>query len=180
MYFQLLEHDGFDGIILALSGGMMRLIATLAILTLTFSAAPVFAADESVATPAANVVWGGGPLTATATSAATSLTASAPTRPALLPVLYASYVALQAYDVYSTRQALGHGGLETNPLMQGVVNNSGAFWAMKAGVTTATILAAERLWKNDKKAAALGVMIASNAVAAIVARRNAGTLRQLR
>ncbi|OFW05357.1 MAG: hypothetical protein A3I61_05055 [Acidobacteria bacterium RIFCSPLOWO2_02_FULL_68_18] len=101
-------------------------------------------------------------------------------RPAVLPALYVSYAALQVYDVYSTRQALARGAQEANPLMQGVVGNAGALWAVKAGATAGAILAAERLWKRDKKAAAIGVMVASNAVAALVASRNASTLRHLR
>ena len=63
--------------------------------------------------------------------------------------------------------------------MQGVVGNTGAVVAMKASVAVATIVATERLWKTNK-AAAIGVMVASNGVAAIVAARNARTLRQLR
>jgi hypothetical protein len=97
----------------------------------------------------------------------------------VLPALYASYAALQAFDVYSTRQALARGAREANPLMQGVVGNTGAFMAVKAGVAAATIVAAERLWKGNK-AAAIAVMVASNSVAAVVAARNARTLRQLR
>ena len=100
-------------------------------------------------------------------------------RPALLPMLYVSYAALQAYDVYSTKQALARGAREANPLMQGVVGNTGAFVAMKAGVAVATIAAAEKLWKTNKPAA-IGVMIAGNSVAAIVAARNSRTLGQLR
>lgn len=61
-----------------------------------------------------------------------------------------------------------------------MVGNPGAFVALKAGVAAGTILAAERLWKQDKKAAAIGVMIASNVVASVVASRNARTFRQLR
>ncbi len=100
-------------------------------------------------------------------------------RPALLPMLYVSYAALQAYDVYSTKQALARGAREANPLMQGVVGNTGAFVALKAGVAVATIAAAEKLWKTNKPAA-IGVMIAGNSVAAIVAARNTRTLGQLR
>jgi hypothetical protein len=81
--------------------------------------------------------------------------------------------------VYSTRQALARGAREANPLMQGVVGNTSAFVALKVGVGAASIVAAERLWKTNKPAA-IGVMIAGNSVAAIVAARNARTLGQLR
>jgi hypothetical protein len=46
-------------------------------------------------------------------------------------------------------------------------------------VTVGTILAAERMWKHDNKMGAIAVLLASNGVAAIVAARNARTLRQL-
>jgi hypothetical protein len=80
--------------------------------------------------------------------------------------------------VYSTKQALARGAREANPLMQGVIANTGAFIAVKATVAVGTIVAAERLWKTNKPAA-IAVMVASNSVAAIVAARNARTLRQL-
>lgn len=100
-------------------------------------------------------------------------------RPMILPALYASYVALQAYDVYSTRSAMALGAREANPVMQPVVRNTGAVIALKAGVGVATIAAAERLWRTNKPAA-IAVMVAGNSVAAMVAARNARTLSQLR
>ena len=77
--------------------------------------------------------------------------------------------------MYSTRQALARGAREANPLMQGAVGNTGAFVAVKATMAVTTIAAAENLWKTNKPAA-IGVMIAGNSVAAIVAARNARTL----
>jgi hypothetical protein len=146
---------------------MTRTIAAAAALSLTMFALPA-SADE--AAPA--------PITVTGMVAPAKM-AQALSRPAALTALYASYTALQAYDVYSTRQALARGAREANPLMQGVVGNTGAFVAMKAGVAVATIAAAEKLWKTNKPAA-IGVMIAGNSVAAIVAARNTRTLGQLR
>jgi hypothetical protein len=149
---------------------MMRTLAAAAAATLTFSALPARAADAAEGTAAASP----------ATIVVPARIERALTRPVVLPALYAGYAALQAYDFYSTRQALGRGAREANPLMQDVVGSSGAFLAVKAGAAAGTILAAERLWKNNKKAAAIGVMVASNAVAAIVASRNARTLRHIR
>ena len=152
---------------------MNRTITTAAaatLLTLTMSAVPASAGDDTVA--------------ATASAAATQTAAQLRfgktlSRPKLLPALYVSYAALQAFDVFSTKQALSQGAREANPLMQGVVGNTGAFVAVKAAVAVGTIVAAERLWKTNKTAAIV-VMVASNSVAAIVAARNARTLRQLR
>ena len=146
---------------------MPRTIAAATVLSLTMFALPAYA-EEAAATP----------IPVTGMAAPVKMT-QAIARPAALTALYASYSALQAYDVYSTRQALARGAREANPLMQGVVSNTGAFVAMKAGVAVATIAAAEKLWKTNKPAA-IGVMIAGNSVAAIVAARNASTLGQLR
>jgi len=143
---------------------MIRTIAASAVLSLTMSALPASAADES---------------TAAATPAMPATMSRPLSRPAALPALYASYAALQAFDVYSTRQALGRGAREANPLMEGVVGNADAFVAVKTAVAVSTIVAAERLWKTNK-AAAIAVMVASNGVAAVVAARNARTLGQLR
>ncbi len=163
---------------------MKRTIAA-AILSLSVSVLPAYAAEdnnnaakEASATnaPAAvsdNLLWGEN-ITRTTSRVGRPLS-----RPAVLPALYASYAALQAFDVYSTRQALGRGAREANPLMTGVVGNTSAFIAVKAGLGVATIIAAERLWKTNK-AAAIAVMVASNSVSAIVAARNARTLAQLR
>jgi len=149
---------------------MNRTVTTVAaatILSLTMSALPAFAGDETVAAGTASAV------------AAQMRLGKALARPKLLPALYISYAALQAFDVFSTKQALSQGAREANPLMQGVAGNSGAFVAVKATVAVGTIVAAERLWKTNKTAA-IAVMVASNSVAAIVAARNARTLRQLR
>lgn len=122
---------------------------------------------------AENLLWGEG-LTRGTSQVRRSLS-----RPAALPALYISYAALQGFDVYSTRQALARGAREANPLMEGAVGNTATFIAVKAGVGVATIMAAERLWKTNKLAA-IAVMVASNSVSAVVAARNARTLRQLR
>jgi hypothetical protein len=160
---------------------MNRMLVAAAALLASVVSVPAHAADEATPAPVAapfaaaeigagistvapNITWSGNKLSR---------------RPALLPMLYVSYAALQAYDVYSTRQGLARGAREANPLMQGVVGNTGAFVAMKAGVAVATIAAAEKLWKTNKPAA-IGVMIAGNSVAAIVAARNTRTLGQLR
>ena len=144
---------------------MTRTIAVAALLSVTLSGLPAYAADDSAAS------------TTSAITAPTPIGASL-SRPTVLPALYASYAALQAFDVYSTRQALARGAREANPLMQGVVGHTGTFVAVKAAVAMTTIVAAERLWKTNKTAA-IAVMVASNSVAAIVAARNARTLRQL-
>ena len=152
---------------------MTRTLTAAVLLSLTLAVLPAAAADAAADPTAAAVA-------AAPAMVVPARISQALARPKLLPALYVSYAALQAFDVYSTKQALARGGRETNPLMQGVVGNTGSFMAVKAAVAVGTILAAERLWKKDKKVAAIAVMVASNSVAALVAARNARTLRQLR
>ena len=144
---------------------MTRTIAAAAFLSVTMSVLPAYADDDGAA----------GARLARPVSPRVSQSIA---RPKALPALYASYAALQVFDLYSTKQAMARGAREANPLMQGVVGNTGAFVALKATTAVATIVAAERLWKTNK-AAAIVVMVASNSVAAMVAGRNARTLRQL-
>lgn len=148
---------------------MFRTVAALVLITLSVAVAPAWAADDA-----------GSPQAAPPLSISLSGAVPPPSRPAVLPALYVSYAALQVFDVYSTRQALSRGAQEANPLMQRVAGVQGAFWAVKASATAGTIVAAERLWKKNNKAAAIAVLVASNAVAATVAARNASVLRRLR
>ena len=149
---------------------MFRIVAAV-ILVLIASTTPVSAADESAS-----------PVTvASLTSAPVLHTGNGVSRPAALPALYVSYAALQVFDAYSTKQAMAQGAREANPLMQQVVGNQSAFLAVKASATVGTILAAEHLLRNKhNKKAAIAVLVASNAVAAVVAARNASVLRSQR
>ena len=125
-----------------------RIAAAIAvILTVAVSALPAYADDDNnvakVPPVTTKIVWG-----EDVTWGHDKITRPL-SRPAILPALYASYAALQAYDVYSTKAALARGAREANPLMQGVVKNSGAFVAVKVGAAAAGIVAAERLWKTN-------------------------------
>jgi hypothetical protein len=100
-------------------------------------------------------------------------------RPAVLPVLYGSFAALQVYDMYSTRQALAQGAHETNPAMQGIVGNPVAFTALKVATAIIPMLIAERMWKTHRLAAIV-TMVVANSGMAMVAANNARVLRQLR
>jgi hypothetical protein len=154
---------------------MTLLIPAVAILALGLSALPAAAADETIVpsidwsetfrpSPIVwkNTAWGDDKVS----------------RPPALAALYASYAALQAYDVYSTTRALGRGAREANPLMESVVGNTPGFIAVKAVVAVSTVIGTERLWRKNK-ATAIAVMFAANSVSAVVAARNALALRQL-
>jgi len=155
-----------------------NLAATLTLMTI-LPVAPAMAADTPLADQAVAVV-------SSATAAAQPspmsrpLTAIRRERSLILPTLYVSLSALQAYDVYSTLTAIRHGATEANPLMQGVVGNPTAFVAMKAGVTGVSIYAAERLWRQNRKKSAVLLMVASNGLMAWVAAHNASVLSAVR
>lgn len=147
---------------------------------------PVFAADaDDAKTPALNI----SPVTVAAAANATT-TAANPDfgtrstfkygRPSMLPALYATSAALQGYDAYSTLHALGNGAREANPLMKSVTKSPASFVAMKAGVTAASIMAAEQLWKNNHRAGAIGLMIVSNVMMGVVAAHNSHVISTLR
>ena len=88
-------------------------------------------------------------------------------RPAILPVLYATLGATQAWDVYSTRSALRSGAREANPATAAFSSNTGALMGMKAATTAGTIVFAERMWKKNKVAAILMLTAINGATAAV-------------
>ena len=152
-----------------------------ALATVVLFAAPSFAADTTVA----------GEATLAAAVAVEAAAVPAPvivapvwkpvSRPSILPALYAGSAILQAYDAYSTLKALNLGAVEANPLAQGVVGNPALFIGVKAAVASASILAAEKMWKNHHRVAAIATMVATNSLMAMVAANNAkviGTLQQ--
>ena len=164
-----------------------RFIAAAATV-LALGAAPVQAQDlfaaSTVATP---VLFPVAPLTLAPAATAAELPAAAAgqqpsfgresfegrgRRPSLLPMLYASQVALQALDAHSTYQAIGRGAHEANPLMKGVVGNKGAMLAVKAGVAASTIFLAERMWKRGNRVGAIATMLVVNGVTAAVVANN--------
>lgn len=100
-------------------------------------------------------------------------------RPLALPSLYAGSVFLQSYDAYSTLSALRNGGTEANPLMQGITKSPVAFIGLKAGVTMMSIMAAERMWKDNNRVRAVLTMVATNGFMAAVAAHNTAVLHRV-
>lgn len=101
-------------------------------------------------------------------------------RPLVLPALYGASVALQGYDAYSTLSAIKHGGVEANPFMKGLTKSPAAFIGLKAGVTMLSILAAERMWKNQNRVGAIATMLVTNGLMTAVAANNARVLSRVR
>lgn len=90
-------------------------------------------------------------------------------RPAALPALYASFAALQAADVYSTRRATAAGATEANPLMKPLGTRTGAVVAVKAAGAAAAIYFAERAWKKNRKGALVLMAVINGVTAGVVA-----------
>jgi hypothetical protein len=102
------------------------------------------------------------------------------TRGPLLPVLYGTLAGLQAYDGWSTVNAVRLGAREANPAVAGIATNSHAMWAVKTGATLVSIYAAERLWRRHRRMEAIVTMLAVNSVMAAVAAHNASVMRGLK
>ena len=100
-------------------------------------------------------------------------------RPLALPSLYAGSVFLQSYDAYTTLSTLRNGGTEANPLMKGVTKSPVAFIGLKAGVTVMSIMAAERMWKDNNRVGAVLTMVATNGFMAAVAAHNTAVLHRV-
>lgn len=103
------------------------------------------------------------------TSAAPPIVAPSTPRGAALPVLYVSLAAMQAADVYSTRAAIEAGAREANPAVAPFARNSGSLLAVKAASTASAIFFAERLAKNNRKAAIVLMAVINGATAAVAA-----------
>jgi len=100
-------------------------------------------------------------------------------RPAVLPALYATFGALQVFDAYSTRQAIGAGAHEANPIMVGPASHAGAMLAVKALSAVGSIFVTERAWKKNRKAAVV-LMAALNAASTAVVLHNTRNARTAR
>jgi len=100
---------------------------------------------------------------------------SSASRPKILPALYVSLAALQAFDASSTLKGLGQGAVEGNALVAGVASRPAAWIAVKSATTVSTILLTERLWKRNRTAAII-LMAALNGGYAAVAISNHRTI----
>ena len=160
---------------------MIRHTAALA-LALMFSGIP--AAADGISNDAAAVPGSMAPaLPALAADAERALRAThvpGAWRGGVLPSLYVTLAGLQAYDGYSTVSGVHRGAAETNVVIKNAAGNPMAMIAIKGGVTAASIFMAERLWKQNRRTAAIVTMIATNGLMAAIAARNASVLRTQR
>ena len=146
---------------------MTRMGAVMILVVFCLSSVPVAAADtnETIRTDS--------------TAAPVALRAAQFTRPAILPALYVSFGALQAWDVYTTSGALKTEAHEANPVAAPFAGSSAKIIALKTASTASTVFFAERLWKQNKVAAVV-VMAAINGGTAAVAMNNARIARRSR
>lgn len=106
----------------------------------------------------------------TGVARALNSTPGGPTRrPNALPILYASFGALQALDAATTLRAVGRGATEANPVLTGIASNRGAMVAVKAASFASTVYLTERLWKKNRVAAVVTMVCVNSAYAVIVA-----------
>jgi hypothetical protein len=144
---------------------------------------PVFAADHTIdlnAEIAAKAADAARTTNAAADDAsAAPLNWTPPSRPMALPALYAGSAALQAFDAYSTLKALHLGATEANPVMKGVVGNPAVFIGIKAAVTAASIVSAEKMWREHHQMRAIVMMAVSNGIMAAVAAHNASVISSM-
>jgi hypothetical protein len=156
---------------------MFRNATAALMLVLGFAAAPVAAAEPAPApvansvadTLAADTDW-------SLPAAKLGSVSNVESRGALLPGLYVSLAALNAYDAYSTHKGLAAGAVEQNAAMQAVVGHSSSLIAVKAAVTVGTVVVAERLWKSHHKGQAIAMMVISNGIMSAVALHNNSVL----
>ena len=161
----------------------MRRFLAATLMGVLMSAAPAFADDQ--ATSAAPAITTAAALAATTAADAEAAQfmrryQRASRRPMVLPALYGMSAALQGFDAYSTLSVLKHGGVEANPVMKGITKNPMAFIGLKAGVTAMSIMAAERMWKNNNRIGAIVTMVATNGLMSAVAANNAKVLSRVR
>lgn len=103
-----------------------------------------------------------------------------PQRPWPLPALYGSSVFLQSYDASLTLSALKKGATEVNPILRPFSDDPVAFIAVKAGLTAASFVGAERLWKDNHRASAVAFMVLSNAMMVVITAHNNAVLQRLK
>ena len=157
---------------------MFRMTAAL-LLAFAMSVMPAFAAEPEVG-PGALATAVAPPLAGDAGLSLVPVEFGGPSRGTLLPALYVGLAGLNAFDAYTTSWGVAHGAVEANAMMRGVASNAPALWAVKGSITAGTIIVAERLWRQNRRASAIAVMVLSNGMMAVVAARNASVIRQLR
>jgi hypothetical protein len=144
-----------------------RVAALMVIASVSISTAAIAAESETMSLPDS---------TAHAVAAAPVSTTAAITRPAILPALYTTLAAVQAWDIYSTTLALKAGAKERNPISAPFAANPAALISLKLLSTASTMYFTERMWKTNRVAAVV-VLAAINGATAAVSMHNVRNVR---
>lgn len=89
------------------------------------------------------------------------------------PILAATYIGLNALDIYTTTKAIQRGsGVEANPILAPAASTPVALTAMKIATTATTLVIARRLWK-EHRTAGIVLMVAANIGTGFVVGHNA-------
>ena len=139
---------------------MKILVAALVVAGLSATAGAAHAAEKEDAQRAPGTILAPRPMTAASYTPQSK-------RPAILPALYVSLGAMQAWDAYATNSALKAGAREANPAVAPFAGNTGALIGAKAAATVGTIFFSERLWKKNKVAAIVMLAAINGATAAV-------------
>jgi hypothetical protein len=115
------------------------------------------------------------PLTTVRGERAIDRPASAASDRGVLVPLYISFASLQMLDAHSTIRAVRAGGVERNPLMQGLADKPAALVALKAGVAVSTIALADRV-RGRSRVGAIVLMAALNSAYATIVAHNYRTV----
>lgn len=101
-------------------------------------------------------------------------------RPGALVPLYVSLATLNFLDAHSTFQAVDAGAYEANPIVGSFVDNRAAVLALKAGVTTGTILLSELMWKQGRRKTSIAMLTALTLANAFIVQHNYRVASSLR
>jgi hypothetical protein len=132
---------------------------------------PTSSRAQELLAPRGDSVEANGPAPTPVPPAAATPVRLAEQRSAALLPLYASFVVLQVLDMHSTRYALDRGAVEGNPAVKGLTGTTVGMAAVKAAGTAGVIFVNEKL-RTKNKAAAVGMMIATNSMMAWVVQHN--------
>ena len=143
-----------------------RFIAVVAFVAFSFSGVTAVAAAEKEEMKLVDISGG-----VILPMAPMSIYAPTVERPAILPALYATLGAMQAWDIYSTRAALRAGAREANATAAPFAGNAASLMGLKAVTTASTIFFAERMWKKNK-VGAIVMLVAINGATAAVSMHN--------
>ncbi|HUQ11895.1 MAG TPA: DUF5658 family protein [Steroidobacteraceae bacterium] len=99
-------------------------------------------------------------------------------RPAALVPLYLTFAGLQAVDVHSTMSALGNGARESNPVMRSALGSPTQMFLLKSGTAAGVMLLSEKLWRHNRAAAVITMVMLNSAYATIAAHNYRTSLRR--